>query len=135
MIRFIIFFLILLIVNAAAVSLLGLEYGSTSYWQRHGVFLLIFLTLFPRLTLLFSSIPFGGFFWWIGFIFAPRYLVAILATINYWQTNPILVTFSWLIAVGGESTEKYYIQRRVVRQKTSPTTGPIIDVDAHDVRP
>lgn len=132
MLRFIIFFLILVLVNAAAVSLLGLDYGDVSYWQRHGVFLLIFLALFPRLTLLFSSIPFGGLFWWLGFIFAPRYLIALLATVTYWQTNPILVTFAWLVAVGGESTEKYYIRRRVVRYDDR-SSGPVIDVSARDL--
>ncbi len=132
MLRFLFLFLILLVVNAAAVSLLGLEFGQVSYWERHGFLLLVFLTIFPRLALLLSSIPTGGFFWWLGLIFSPRYLVALLATVNYWETSPILVTFSWFIAVGGETTEKYYIKRQVFVR--SPTDGPVIDVEAHDVR-
>ena len=43
-----------------AFSFLGLPFGSGNYWDLHGVFLLGFLTFFPRLALLFSSIPFGG---------------------------------------------------------------------------
>jgi len=69
---------------------------------------------FPRLTLLFSSVAFGGLFWWLGFIFAPRLLVAILATTAYWQTNTVLVVLTWIWAVGGESAEKktVYSSRR-----------------------
>ena len=127
MIKFILIFIILAIVNAAAVNLLGLQFGTTSYWQVHGVWLLIFLTLFPRLTLILSSIPFGGLFWWLGLIFVPRYLIAVLATIQYWYTNPVLVTFSWVMAIGGESTEKYVVSRRVVK-KPNREEAVIIDV-------
>ncbi len=119
----------------------GYEFGSVSYWRNHGYFLLVLLTFFPRLTLLFSSIPFGGFFWWIGWLFAPRILVAVLATLGYWQTNPFLVTVAWFVAWGGESTEKYFVRRRVVFHKTSHKMGTtnkalkdddVIDVEAHD---
>jgi hypothetical protein len=88
-----------------------IQFGLVNYWNKHGVFLLIFLTIFPRLTLLFSSIPFGGFFWWMGLLFVPRVLVAILATLGYFKTNPFLVTMSWLIALGGEFFEKYGLGR------------------------
>ena len=77
-----------------------------NFWHVHGVFFILFMFFFPRLTLLFSSVPFGGFFWWLGWIFAPRLLVAVLATINYWQTNPILVVLSWCWALSGETAEK-----------------------------
>lgn len=88
-----------------------IQFGTVNYWQKHGVFLLIFLAIFPRLTLIFSSIPFGGFFWWLGFLFVPRILVATLATVAYFKTNPVLVTMSWLIALGGEFFEKYGLGR------------------------
>ena len=69
----------------------------------------------PRLTLLLSSVPFGGILWWAGFFFCPRFLVASLATIHYFKSNPTLVVLSWLIAIGGETWEKYTIgKRRVV---------------------
>lgn len=77
-----------------------------NFWDVHGVWFIIFMFFFPRLTLLFSSVAFGGFLWWLGFIFAPRLLVAILATTAYWETNPVLVTFSWIWALCLESAEK-----------------------------
>ncbi|MGH8372346.1 MAG: hypothetical protein ACRETO_06410, partial [Gammaproteobacteria bacterium] len=61
-----------------------------SFWFHHGLWFILFMFFFPRLTLLLSSVPFGGLFWWLGWIFAPRLLVAILATTNYWHTNMIL---------------------------------------------
>lgn len=83
-----------------------------SFWDAHGIWFIIFMFFFPRLTLLFSSVAFGGFFWWLGFIFAPRLLVAILATSAYWQTNPFLVVLTWFWALAGESTEKIAVSRR-----------------------
>jgi len=81
-------------------------FGEINFWQKHGAFFLIFITLFPRLTLLLSSVVSGGVLWWVAWAFAPRLLVAFLATIAYWQTNPVLVVMAWLIALGGESSEK-----------------------------
>lgn len=114
MLKFLFVFIFLAIGHALSISLFQIEFGTVSYWSRHGIFLLIFLALFPRLTLLFSSIPFGGFFWWFGLFFFPRYLIAAIATLEYWQCNPILVTLAWLVAIGGETTEKMYVNRRVV---------------------
>ena len=87
-------------------------YGIQSFWDNHGFFFLFCITAFPRLTLVLSSIAFGGLFWWMGLIFAPRILVAILATTAYWNENPILVVISWLIAFSGESTEKYVVTKK-----------------------
>lgn len=111
-IKILIFFLLISIGSSIAINIFDISYGTINYWQNHGFFLLIFLALFPRLTLLFSSIASGGIFWWLGWIFVPRVLVAILATISYWQTNKILVIFSWLFAVSGESSEKTFIRSR-----------------------
>jgi hypothetical protein len=77
-----------------------------SFWHHHGIFFVVFMFFFPRLTLLFSSVPFGGIFWWLGFVFAPRLLVAILATSQYWQTNMILCVLTWVWALCGEGVEK-----------------------------
>lgn len=88
-----------------------IPFGKTDFFEVHGWFFLVAISFFPRLTLLFSSVPFGGFFWWLGFIFAPRFLVAILATTAYWNTNPALVTIAWLVAVSGETSEKYALSR------------------------
>ncbi|RYF49570.1 MAG: hypothetical protein EOO38_07590 [Cytophagaceae bacterium] len=88
----------------------------TNFWDVHGILFLIFMCFFPRLTLIFSSVAFGGIFWWLGFIFAPRLLVAILATTAYWQTNPILVIISWFWALSGETAEKTVVTRRRFRR-------------------
>jgi len=85
---------------------------SISYWQEHGIFLLLFLTMFPRLALLLSSVSSGGLFWWLGWFFAPRLLVAVLATGAYLETNPLLVAIAWIIAFSGEFSEKEFVRRR-----------------------
>lgn len=90
----------------------SIQFGTVNYWQKHGVFFLIFLTIFPRLTLLLSSVVSGGFLWWLAWLFSPRLLVAYLATVAYWQTNPLLVIFSWIIALGGETSEKTVVINR-----------------------
>jgi hypothetical protein len=105
----------LAIIGASTLLLpsLDIELGQNNFWDVRGVFFLIFVSLFPRLTLLISSVPFGGIFWWLGFIFVPRWLVAILATLTYWHKNPVLVVIAWLVCLSGESGEKVYIKKRV----------------------
>ena len=78
----------------------------TSFWDIHGVWFILFMCIFPRLTLLFSSVVTGGMLWWLGWILAPRLLVAILATNSYWETNTLLVVCTWFWAIGGEGAEK-----------------------------
>ena len=95
----------------------NVEFGKVDYFIKHGWFFLFSIALFPRLTLfvsglLIGSIASGGVIWWLGFFFAPRILVASLATVSYWNTNPILVIIGWLIALGGESSEKFMITSR-----------------------
>jgi len=77
-----------------------------NFWDVHGLWFIFFMFFFPRLTLFFSSVASGGLLWWLGFIFAPRLLVAILATSAYWDTNVILVVLTWIWALGGEGAEK-----------------------------
>ena len=75
------------------------------FWQVHGILFLIFITFFPRLTMLFAvTVPFG-FLAWLGWLFAPHLTVAILATQFYWQTNPILCIIAWFIALAGTGGE------------------------------
>lgn len=112
-VQLLILFLALTGAASLLVSFADVDFGTVDYWQRHGIFFLFFITLFPRLTLLFSSIPFGGLIWWLGFFFAPRLLVASLATITYWQTNPVLVVLAWFIAISGESAEKWGFKQQV----------------------
>lgn len=70
------------------------------FWQAHGWWFLLFIALCPRLTLLFAvAVPFGWLAW-LGWLFAPSLLVAILATTYYWPTNPVLCVFAWMFAFG-----------------------------------
>lgn len=98
------------------------QLGTIDYFNKHGWIFLFSVALFPRFTLLVSgmlvgSVEFGGLLWWLGFFFAPRILVACLATVAYWNTNPVLVIISWLIALGGESSEKFIITNRMRHPK------------------
>jgi hypothetical protein len=99
-------FFILLVATSVMMDVMQTEFGTVDFFKVHGVFFLIFITFFPRLTLLFSSVPFGGVLWWLGFFFCPRILVASLATVAYFHTNPVLVVISWVVALGGEAMEK-----------------------------
>ena len=77
-----------------------------NFWNIHGYWFIFFMCFFPRLTLLISSFASGGLLWWLGLIFAPRLLVAILASTTYWHTNPVLVVITWIWSLAGEATEK-----------------------------
>jgi hypothetical protein len=110
--RVLIAFLAITGATVIATGLLGIEFGHSNFWQSHGVLFLVSITFFPRLTLLFSSVASGGVLWWLSWLFAPRLLVAVLATVAYWHQNPILVVIAWLVALGGESSEKYAVVHR-----------------------
>lgn len=107
-------FLMLAVVVGLVNEHFNVEFGKTDFFEVHGYFFLLFITLFPRLTLLFSSVATGGVFWWIGFFVCPRVLIALLATISYFYTNPLLVVLSWMIALSGELLEKMSMRRRAV---------------------
>ncbi len=118
------------------------RFGDVDFFVRHGWMFLFFITLFPRLTLFvswlfFGSIAAGGLFWWLGFFFAPRLLIATLATLGYWKTNPALVIIAWLIAFGGESSEKVVITRRMrttsTRSRHKVDAGSVIEAE-YEVR-
>jgi hypothetical protein len=78
---------------------------AVNFWDVHGGWFIFFMIFFPRLTMLFATV-WGGFFWWLGWFFAPRLTVAILATMYFSQTNLVLVVLAWFWAIAGESTEK-----------------------------
>jgi hypothetical protein len=82
-----------------------------SFWVVHGIGFILCLAIAPRLTLFICSvilgtITSGGWLWWLGWIFFPRLLIAVLATYGYWDTNPILVVLTWMWALSGEKEEK-----------------------------
>jgi hypothetical protein len=112
LLRFFIAFLAVTGAVALATVFFGVQFGRSNFWQFHGVGFLICIALFPRITLLLSGVPMGGLLWWLGWLFSPRLLVAFLATVTYWYQNPILVVAAWLVAFGGESSEKYTVVRQ-----------------------
>jgi hypothetical protein len=118
LIKIVIIFLCITGATTLLYNYAGLELGNIDYFTKHGWFFLISVAIFPRLTLLVSallvgSVELGGLVWWLGFLIAPRILVATLATAAYWNTNPVLVIFSWLIALSGETSEKFVITKRM----------------------
>lgn len=123
--------IIIALAIVGALFLLGypIQFKDSNYWDHRGIFFLIFITIFPRLTLLFSSVPFGGFLWWLGFFFAPRILVATLATYHFWQQNPLLVMISWFVALSGETGEKTVITKKYTERERVISQGDDIEVD------
>ncbi|MCX6112638.1 MAG: hypothetical protein NTY22_05050 [Proteobacteria bacterium] len=133
-IKILLIFIMVSIASTLLINYFDIKFGTIDYWNVHGFWFLVFISFFPRLTLFFSSVPFGGLFWWLGFIFAPRLLVAILATVGYWNTNKFLVIASWLIAIGGESSEKYYIHRGTFKRKRPVIGDNVIDAEYYEVK-
>ena len=79
-----------------------------NFWDAHGILFVICMMIFPRLTMLFGAAVTSSFgpLGWLGWVFAPRLTVAIIATGIYWNTNPALIVITWIWVLGGESTEK-----------------------------
>jgi hypothetical protein len=134
--KIIIIFLVISVVSTILYNYTDIDFGKIDFFSKHGWIFLFSIALFPRLTLFVSgfivgSIEFGGLLWWLGFFFAPRILVATLATVAYWRTNPLLVVFAWLIALGGESSEKLVLTRRMksAPQKFNSYEGTTIDAE------
>jgi hypothetical protein len=77
--------------------------------------LLIGLALFPRITtivmIFLGGLASGGLLWWLGWIFFPHLLVAVLS-LPYWHTNPLLVISAWVFALCGTGGETAVVRRR-----------------------
>jgi hypothetical protein len=86
------------------------------FWQTHGWIFLVFIAVFPRLTMLLAVTTPFGILAWLGWLFVPHLTVAILATTFYWQTNPVLCIISWFVAIGGTLTEERTVRSRVGRR-------------------
>jgi hypothetical protein len=82
-----------------------------NFFDNHGILVLLGLAIFPRITLLVASFATGGFFWWLGWVFTPHLLVAILS-LPYWDSNPVLVIFAWFMAIAGTGGEGGVANRR-----------------------
>ena len=81
------------------------------FWQNHGLLFLFGCAFFPRITLLFFSAVSFGIWTFLGWLFVPHLTVAILATVIYWGTNPILVIISWLFVLFGTVGETKTVAR------------------------
>lgn len=75
-----------------------------NFFDNHGIFALLGLAIFPRITLLVASFATGGLFWWLGWLITPHLLVAILS-LPYWHSNPMLVIIAWFMAFAGTGGE------------------------------
>jgi hypothetical protein len=95
-----------------------------------GWLILLGLAVFPRITLLFVGGPFGVLAW-LGWLFTPHLLVAILATSWYWDTNPILCVVAWFFAFAGTGSEgrlaHHGARRRRRRDREREERAPIPD--------
>lgn len=84
-----------------------------NYWDTHGFLFLFGCVFFPRITtLFFTSVSFGVLHI-LGWIFAPHLLVAFLASFTYWDTNPVLVAISWIVAFAGTGGEAKVVSKSV----------------------
>jgi hypothetical protein len=92
----------------------------SDFFSTHSLpwLILIGLAAFPRLTLLFVGGPFG-LLHWLGWAIAPHFLVAILATTRYWDTNPILCIIAWFFAFAGTGGEGRVVHVRTRRWRGS----------------
>lgn len=89
---------------------------TVSFWDAHtwDWLVLVGLALFPRITTLCIGGPFG-LLQWLGWVIAPHFLVAIMATTQYWDTDPVLCAVAWVFAfagTGGEGKAAHSAQRR-----------------------
>lgn len=96
--------------------------STVSFFEVHALPWLVLggLALFPRITLLIVG---GPFMWlqWLGWLVAPHLLVAIMATVLYWQTNPVLCVVAWFFAFAGTGGEGRVAHRRVWRRRSDGT--------------
>lgn len=88
------------------------------FWDNHGILFLICIAIFPRLTLLFAVASPFGLLHWLGWIFTPHLLVAIMATYRYWDTNPFLCVVAWLIAFAGTVGEGETVRRKRLTRRS-----------------
>jgi len=76
----------------------------------HGVWFLIGLALFPRITLLFFATTPFGWLAWLGWVIAPHFLVAVLS-LPFWHSHPLLVIIAWIMAILGTGGEGQVARR------------------------
>lgn len=72
-----------------------------NFWNFHGVWFIIGMITFPRITMFFFATMAWGPLCILGFIFVPYLTAAIIATNLYWDSNTVLCVFAWLVALSG----------------------------------
>jgi hypothetical protein len=85
-----------------------------NFWEVHGIFFLLGLVFFPRITVILFSHVTGGPLFWIFFLIFPRIVIPILAAYHYWDTNPVLVVLSFVVSLSGETGEKQIVRKTVI---------------------
>ncbi len=97
---------------------------TVNFWDAHtwDWLVLVGLAVFPRITTLFISGPFG-LLQWLGWVFAPHLLVAIVATTQYWDTDPVLCVIAWFLALAGTGGEGKAAQRARRRWRRKDDDG------------
>lgn len=98
MFRLIPLFLVFLVLSGCSAGINGST--NPNFWEVHGFWFLVFMNLFPRITMLVATPYPIGLLGWLGWLFVPRIMAAILATHFYWDTNPVLCVITWLVAFG-----------------------------------
>jgi|GEM_PF-2847517 len=79
------------------------------FLDQHNFITLIGLAIFPRVTMLIVSFKVNhNIDYYLGYIFAPHLLAAIYS-LNYWDTNPVLVIIAWMFAIGATPAEIGYL--------------------------
>ena len=70
------------------------------FWNCYGWLFVVGLIFWPRVLLLFyGAIKPHSLAPIFGLIFFPRIFLATLLSANFWDTNQVIVTICWIIAV------------------------------------
>ncbi|TXI89802.1 MAG: hypothetical protein E6Q36_02740 [Chryseobacterium sp.] len=84
------------------------------FWNNHDFVFVLCMFFFPRLTMLLGTSVCKGAepIFWIGWLFFPRFTVAMIATYLYGHSNTFLVGLTWIWAINLEVIEKREVKNR-----------------------
>lgn len=94
------------------------------FWAEHGTWngiaVLLGFACFPRLMLLFVvTTPFDPMAWVVWAV-SPSLVVAYLASVGYWDTNPFLVLAAWAIAIPKAIIAKEWASEKLFGPRLPP---------------
>ena len=78
--------------------------------------ILLGCVFFPRITMLFIGGPFAAIHW-LGWFFAPHVTVAVLAYLQYNETNLVLVAVAIIVAIIGTIGESSSVSVSTSRRR------------------